>query len=109
MLDTTGKQSVRVTFLHSGLSPPIFIVSNFTNPPWDPHEMKYAQERVVDNSNPTFVRVEHMFWRRFDIDPGVWKYKYRIGHNDWPVCDHNAETGKKFRAQNLKPKLMYFS
>lgn len=106
MCDTTGKQSVRITLLHSGLSPPIFILSNFTNPPWEPHEMKYAEERVADRNDPSLGRVEHVFWRRFDIHPGVWKYKYRIGHNYWPIYDYLAESGKEFQTRSAKPKLM---
>lgn len=51
MFETISKQSVRITLLHSGLSHPVFILSNFTNLQREPHEINYAQERVVDNRN----------------------------------------------------------
>lgn len=71
--------------------------------------MNYAEEKVIDCINPKLVRVEHMFWRRFDIYPGIWKYRHRIGHIDWPTYNHHAETGKQFHAWSSKYKVMCFS
>ena len=110
MVETVGKQSVRITLLNSGLSPPIFILASFTDPPWEPQEMKHAGVRMLDSGaygvDSTLAQVEYMFWRRFDIYPGVWSYKYRIGLNDWTICDHNAETGKDLHMRRSRHKLI---
>lgn len=91
MVETTGKQSVRITLRHSGLHPPIYILASFTDPPWEPHEMNYGQESMPDTRNPGMLLWEHMFWRRFDISPGIWKYKYRVGQYNWIIYDAQAE------------------
>ena len=51
MFETIRKQSVRLNLLYSGLSPPIFIPSNMTNPQRDPYEINNTEERVIDNRN----------------------------------------------------------
>ena len=72
--------------------------------------MKYAGVKMVDSGpysvDSTLIQVDYMFWRSFDICPGVWNYKYRIGLNDWTICDHNAETGKELDMRSPKHKLI---
>ncbi|KAF6234532.1 hypothetical protein HO173_007157 [Letharia columbiana] len=55
------------------------------------HTNLNAEKRAVDSSNPNLVRLEHLLWRPYEIFPGVWKYRYRIGHHDWLIFDHHAE------------------
>ena len=66
--------------------------------------MKFAPRSVVDNHGD--VTEDYIFWRRFNIYPGVWKYKYRIGHNDWYVYDHAAQIGKELDTRSPKHKLI---
>ncbi len=106
MPETAGQRAVRITLFNSGLSPPVFILSNFTDPPWEPHEMSYVEDRRVDKSKPSQRPVEYLFWGRFDIYPGVWLYKYQIGHDNWLIYDHQAEMSKGIPAQSSKHKLM---
>lgn len=47
-----------------------------------------------DTTDPAPVQAEYTFWRRFDIFPGVWKYRFRVGHTDYLIHDHKAETGR---------------
>lgn len=47
-----------------------------------------------------------MSWRRFDIHVGVWRYTYRMGHNDRPVYDHHAGTGNGSHAWIAKHNLV---
>ena len=97
-----NKKSVRITLLDSGLSPPIFIVVSFTKPAWEPHQMNYAEVKLVDNGlvkgidneDSAVVQVDYVFWKRFDIFSGVWNFRYCSGLNDWTFCDTVAEIGK---------------
>ena len=61
------------------------------------------QSQPYDNSN--VVEVVHSFWCQFDVDPGVWMYKFRVGMKDWFICDHLAETGKMFRYADSQGKI----
>lgn len=109
MSETTEKRSVRITLLDSGLSPPIFILASFTDPPWEPHEMKSAVAggSGVNGDNPTVNNVDYMFWRRFDIYPGVWRYRFRVGLSDWLMHNYQAEVGKEYNMKILKLKLIH--
>ena len=60
----------------------------------------------VNSENPTLNRVDYMFWRRFDIYPGVWRYRFRVGLTDWLIHDHQAEAGKEFDTESVKHKLI---
>lgn len=51
----------------------------------------------VNGDKPTIKKVPHIFWRRFDIGPGVWRYRFRIGLNDRLMHNHRAETGKEYK------------
>ena len=96
MAEATKKKSVEITLVNSGLSPPIYILASFTSPPWEPHKMKFRgiADRAYDN--PNVMQLVYTFWRRFDIDPGVWKYRFRVGVTGWFLVDHLAEKGKMF-------------
>ena len=60
--------------------------------------MKYVGERMADsgveNRDPTLFQTDCMFLRRFDVYPGVWKYRYRVGFNNWSIYDRRVETGE---------------
>ena len=97
MAEATAKKSVQITLIDSGLSPPIFVLASFTSPPWEPHMMKFVGVQGQAYDDPSVVQVVYTFWEQFDIDPGVWKYRFRVGMREWLLCDHLAETGKMCR------------
>ena len=97
MAEAIEKKSVRITLIDSGLAPPIYILASFTSPPWEPHKMKFVGVRGQAYDDPSVAQVVYTFWKRFDIDPGEWKYRFRVGVTEWLLCSHLAETGKIFR------------
>ena len=104
MAEATKKHSVRITLTDSGLAPPIYILASFTSPPWEPHKMKCRGVQAQAYDNPTVKEVVYTFWGRFDIDPGVWRYRFRVGSENWLLCNHLAETGKIFRHADSQSK-----
>jgi Glycogen recognition site of AMP-activated protein kinase len=73
---------VTITYEHHGTTPPIFIAGSFTDPAWQPVELDHKQ-----------VNGEYIFSKTFDITPGMHRYKFRVGHGDWWVCDDMNSTG----------------
>ena len=107
MAEATNKKSVRITLLNSALSPPIYILASFTNPRWQAYEMKYVGVNGLTDSIPSVPKVDYTFWRRFDIEPGVWKYIFRAGFQRWYMYDSNA--GNDFNKNLPKQKLIHLS
>lgn len=104
MAEATSQKSVEIALVNSGLSPPVYILASFTSPPWEPHEMKFVGIRREAYDNPNVEQVVHTFWALFDIGPGVWEYRFRVGMTTWFVCNHLAETGKTFRCVDSQSK-----
>ena len=81
------KQAVQIVYPYPEAEPPIFVAGDFTDPPWDPHELNYEKTSTG----------ESRFSRSFNITDGEWQYKFRLGSNSseeqW-ICDNNTETGK---------------
>ena len=97
MAEATQKKSVQINLVNSGLSPPVHLLASFTSPPWQPQEMMFVGIPQQAYDDPSVKEVVYTFWARFDVDPGVWTYKFNVGVTNWPICDHLAETGKIFR------------
>ena len=97
MAEAIKKKSVQINLTDSGLSPPVYLLASFTSPPWEPHEMEFGAVRSQAYDDPSVVQAGHTFWKRFHIDPGVWKYRFRVGVTQRLLCNHLAETGKIFR------------
>ena len=98
MAEATKKKSVRITLAaDSGLSPPVYVLASFTSPPWKPHELMAEGARGQAYDDPSVVQVVYSFWGDFDVDPGVWTYKFRVGVTNWLLCDHRTERGKILR------------
>ena len=104
MAEVTKKKSVQITLIDSGLRPPVSILASFTSPPWEPHEMKFEVVRGQAHDDPDVVQVAYTFWGLFDIGPGVWKYRFRVGTTNWFICNHLAEIGKMFRYADSQKK-----
>ncbi|KZF21482.1 hypothetical protein L228DRAFT_239456 [Xylona heveae TC161] len=79
---------VKITFVHPGTQPPVFVAGSFTTPPWEPQEMQYTQLQSDAAQGPT----EYRFHKDVDIPVGEWQYKFRIGHGDWWALDEATET-----------------
>ncbi|KAK7530155.1 uncharacterized protein J3D65DRAFT_640359 [Phyllosticta citribraziliensis] len=80
------KIPVTITFYHPSTSPPVFVATSLTNPPWQVVEMDVKQERTPSG--------DLIFEKKFDaVEAGEYQYKFRLGPGDWWVCDDNAPTG----------------
>lgn len=79
MLEATSKQCLRITLLHCGLSPPMCYAAVLHKPAMEATRNKVGGVKAVDSSDPVPVRMKQIFWRRFDIYPGAWEHRYRIG------------------------------
>lgn len=79
------KIPVTITFFHPNTSPPVYVATSLTNPPWQVVEMDVKQERTPSG--------DLIFDKKFDaVEAGEYQYKFRLGPGDWWVCDDNAPT-----------------
>lgn len=37
--------------------------------------------------------VENKFSKTFNISPGTYQYKFRLGYGDWWICDEDSNIG----------------
>lgn len=78
--------TVKITFGKSGVQPPVFVATSFTDHPWEPQEMKVVEDHTTSD--------DLIFEKTYnDVPEGEHQYKFRLGHGDWWVVDDNAETG----------------
>ena len=82
MADSTATVTVSITYERPGTTPPIFIAGSFTNPVWQPIELDHQK-----------VNEEYLFSKSFEIVPGTYRYKFRVGCGDWWVCLDTRDTG----------------
>ena len=82
-----------ITFSSPGALPPVFIAGSFTEPPWNPEELEHNTEngKLADISTE---QPDLRFYKAFDVPPGRWQYKFRLGLGDWWVCDKHTEIGE---------------
>src|SRR5271154_4777391 len=78
----SGAVTVKITYERPGTIPPIFVAGSFTEPPWEAIELDH------DNHHGQFT-----FSKSFDMRPGKYQYKFRLGHGDWWVCNDQCEIG----------------
>lgn len=78
------KQTVRVSYVHAGLQPPVYIITSMSEPQWEPVEMQHTQK--TDG--------EFDFWQQFEAEEGEHQYKFRLGAGDWWVLDESKQTGE---------------
>lgn len=65
-----------------GLTPPIFLAGSFTN--WEASiEMEYD---ILQDS----YQASHVFHKTIDLEPGIYQYKFQLGHGDWWIADDKA-------------------
>ncbi len=75
---------VIITFRSAGTQPPVFLAGSFSDPAWEPHEMRYS----------TSEDGEHTFSEKVDAKQGsAIQYKFRVGTGNWWVIDEDAPTG----------------
>ncbi|KAI4211807.1 MAG: hypothetical protein LQ351_005448 [Letrouitia transgressa] len=82
-------QAVNIRFASAGARPPIYVAGSFTIPEWVPREMDYHLDPESRESVPNYI-----FSKSFDLLPGRYSYKLRLGDGDWWVCDDRVDTGR---------------
>ena len=75
--------NVTISYQRLGTRPPMFVAGSFTEPLWVAQEL---DQRDVDG--------EYIFSKAFEVKPGTYQYKFRVGYSDWWICDEANETGK---------------
>lgn len=76
--------SATITFEQDSVEPPVFVAGAFTD--WTPTEM----ECETLEANGTTKKV---FSHAFDLAPGEYQYKFRLGPGDWWVLDESQMKG----------------
>ena len=82
---SSAPQNLTITLARNDLNPPIFIAGSFTSIPWEPEEMEISAIKDGD--------AENKFHKTFDITPGTYHYKFRLGYGDWWICDEQSTIG----------------
>ena len=76
---------LKLTYRRDDTVPPVYVVGNFSTPPWQPLEMDVTKGEDG----------QHVFTKAIDVSEGFEvQYKFRIGSGDWWVVDESSETGK---------------
>lgn len=76
---------LKLTYRRNDTVPPVYVVGDFSNPPWQPLEMDVTKGEDG----------QHVFTKMVDVSEGSQiQYKFRIGSGDWWVVDENTETGE---------------
>jgi hypothetical protein len=74
---------VVITYRKAGTQPPVFLAGSFSEPEWQPQEMKYT----------TSEDGEHTFEKEIHVQPAAeLQYKFRLGDGDWWALDETAPT-----------------
>ena len=92
MAERDGLRSVEITFTSPGACPPVYVASSFTSPEWQPQELEYFLDG--EDEPPACNQPKYVFFKRFNIPPGRYPYKFRLGDGDWWVCDQKVEIGR---------------
>jgi len=75
--------SKNVIYSKPGTQPPIYLAGSFSEPQWQPQEMKYT----TDENN------EHDFYYEVQIEQGKeYQYKFRIGEGEWWTLNEDSPT-----------------
>ena len=71
-----------------GLRPPVFLMANWTDLPFEPMLMLSRHDQSAGN---------HMFELTLEIPSGSWVYRYRLGSEEGGllICDHQEPMGTK--------------
>ncbi|GAB7348777.1 hypothetical protein MBLNU459_g7502t1 [Dothideomycetes sp. NU459] len=75
-------QTIKITYNHAGLQPPVYIAGSLGELQWQPVEMNVSHKEDG----------EAEFWREFDAEEGEYQYKFRLGPGDWWVLDESKPT-----------------
>ncbi|KAF2026934.1 hypothetical protein EK21DRAFT_102895 [Setomelanomma holmii] len=69
-----------ITFSHTGVQPPVYVVTSLSDPPWETLEMSVDPEQTAS--------ANLIFTQTFDrVAEGSYQYKIRIGDGHWVVDD----------------------
>ena len=92
IMSSSPKQLVKITYSSPDIQPPVYVAGAFTDPPWQPCEMKCVKPVQDPNVDPQ-AKPDYTFSKEFEVTGGRWQYKFRLGPGDWWVCDEAAEIG----------------
>jgi hypothetical protein len=85
MATSERTSSVTIRFSKPGTQPPIFLAGSFSDPEWEPQEMKH--ETKADG--------ELEFTKEVSVQEGKqYQYKFRVGEGEWWVLNEQAPIGK---------------
>jgi hypothetical protein len=75
---------VTVKYDKPGTRPPVYLAGSFSDPQWQPEEMRYTSNG--DN--------DFQYYSTFEVEEGQeYQYKFRIGEGDWWVLNEDAPSG----------------
>ncbi|EXJ89187.1 hypothetical protein A1O3_02252 [Capronia epimyces CBS 606.96] len=72
-----------ITFDQAGIQPPVYVAGVFTD--WSPKQMNHE---TIEKDGA----LESHFSYTFDLEPGEYQYKFRLGPGDWWVLDESTPT-----------------
>jgi hypothetical protein len=82
---TSRRTVVPIEFSKPGVQPPVYLAGSFSDPAWQPQEMRFT----VDDQN------QHRYHKEVEVEEGKeYQYKFRIGNGDWWMLDEDSPTGK---------------
>lgn len=75
---------VLISYRKAGVQPPVFLAGSYTDPPWEPREMKSTLDE----------RGEHVFTSEVEVEADQdYQYKFKIGHgNNWDLDEQSPTT-----------------
>ena len=89
--------TVRISLRNTGIKPPVYLASSFTDPPWHPVELKH---RPRSQEKDTELSSELEFYGIYNVPEGNHHYKFRLGDGDWWVCNDSSETSKPVKRKD---------
>jgi hypothetical protein len=65
-----------ISYTRPGISAPVYLTTNITNPPWEIREMSISEKKTDDGDS--------IFYLQFgNVLPGSYEYKVRVGESGW--------------------------
>jgi hypothetical protein len=88
MSDSPTKK-VTITLPGQNIKPPVYVAGSFTPQPWKPEEMDVIPTNL--NADGQNINIQTTYTKIFDIAPGRYQYKFRLGEGEWWICDETKE------------------
>lgn len=75
-------RTVPIEYTAIDLTPPVYITTSLSSPPWD----------IIEMEAITHPDGQYLFRTEFEATAGEHQYKFRLGPGDWWVCDESRPT-----------------